>query len=93
MSTDNLKIESDKMDRFRILLTRKHGRYHGLLTEEGSQAIDEYCDRLEKELDETHGSASSREDTTIEVVELESMDLEESLEAIVEGPVEDDGCG
>lgn len=73
MSTDNLKIESDKMDRFRRLLTRIHGRYHGLLTEEGSQAIDEYCDRLEKELeDKQHGSAAknpSLEKVTKEVID------------------------
>ncbi len=82
------------MDRFRILLTRKHGRYHGLLTEEGSQAIDEYCDRLEKELNEKPGKASSQEDTTIDVVELESnIPLEQSLDRIIEGPIEDDGGG
>ena len=61
MSTDNLKIYSETMDRFRKLLTRKHGRYHGLLTEEGSQAINEYCDRLEKEIDVPPGTAVEEE--------------------------------
>ncbi len=93
MSTDNLKIESDTMDRFRILLTRKHGRYHGLLTEEGSQAIDEYCDRLEKELNEKSGKASSQ----VKAIELERIeDLDESLDQAifdVDDSLEADGCG
>lgn len=44
--------------------------------------------------DEKPGKASSQVDTTIDIVELErTIDLEQSLDRIIEGPIEDDGCG
>ena len=65
MSTDNLKIDSQTMNRFRNILTQKFGKYHGLLTPEATKAIDEYCDRLEAEDDKDddvqHVAASSRD--------------------------------
>ena len=91
MSTDNLKIDSETMNRFRKALTNKFGKYHGFLTPEGSKAIDEYCQQLEaeekeKNKDIQHGSADSGEKQQLEVVELERIEnLDDSLEKIVDG--------
>ncbi|MGC9781725.1 MAG: hypothetical protein HZR80_20965 [Candidatus Heimdallarchaeota archaeon] len=60
-------------------------------TNPGKIIIQAY--KLKEQKDVQHGSADSREDTTIDVVELESMDLEQSLDRIIEGPIEDDGGG
>jgi len=78
MSTDNLKIDSKVMDRFRKILTDKHGKYHGLLTPEATKAIDEYCNRLEAEgikKEDVQQDAASSRDAREELTSSEEQSL------------------